>query len=204
MVRNTHNGSVAAKGPILDPLFDEEGDAEEMLETLPENPSEAFALVQAGLDELVAPSSVLQTVTGQKIVAANPAGLRSITDIIRDLSRELPPQWLYLLDKGVGKKLTAYSWFRVNQAFDKYAVGWCSEITNIYEAQGHILTAMRISIPCLEGLVYREDIGGSYENIDVVKRSKGFDPALKAKQQALKRAAAQFGFGLYLYSVRKE
>jgi hypothetical protein len=53
---------------------------------------------------------------------------------------------------------------------------------------------VRISIPCLEGIISREATGTEDEEL------KGYgDPSSNAEAMALKRAAAKFGLGLYLY-----
>jgi hypothetical protein len=52
----------------------------------------------------------------------------------------------------------------------------------------------RITIPCLEGAVWREATGTEDEEL----RGYG-DPSSNAEAMALKRAAAKFGLGLYLY-----
>jgi hypothetical protein len=52
----------------------------------------------------------------------------------------------------------------------------------------------RITIPYLEGAVFREATGTEDEEL----RGYG-DPSSNAEAMALKRAAAKFGLGLYLY-----
>jgi len=54
--------------------------------------------------------------------------------------------------------------------------------------------AARVSIPCLEGVVWREATGTE----DGELRGYG-DPSSNAEAMALKRAASKFGLGLYLY-----
>jgi hypothetical protein len=118
---------------------------------------------------------------------------------ITDLKKDIKPSLLKTRSQG-GASLTYYEWHTAVKYLDHFAPGWCFEIRNVVVAEGHIGVVGRLSIPCIEGVVYREDIGGDYEHQDETKRSRGFDPLLDAKQQAFKRCCAQFGFGLYLYS----
>jgi len=54
---------------------------------------------------------------------------------------------------------------------------------------------IRISIPCAEVVVFREATGTEDEEL------KGYsDTSSNAEAMALKRAAAKFALGLYLYS----
>ena len=57
------------------------------------------------------------------------------------------------------------------------------------------MVVVRITVPCLEGSIFREATGTEDEEL------KGYgDPSSNAEAMALKRAAAKFGLGLYLYS----
>jgi hypothetical protein len=132
-----------------------------------------------------------------------PAPLRSIVDIISDLKQPIPASYLEKREAYKnGPKLTYWPWYVGVRALDHYAPGWSSEIRQVIHTDGHIGVVMRVYIPCLENPspgIFREDMGGDYEHLDVQKREKGFDPFLDAKQQAFKRCCTQFGFGLYLY-----
>jgi hypothetical protein len=53
------------------------------------------------------------------------------------------------------------------------------------------VVTVRISIPCIEGIISREATGTEDEEL------KGYgDPSSNAEAMALKRAAAKFGLGL--------
>ena len=68
------------------------------------------------------------------------------------------------------------------------------KVRSIQQVGAHCVVTVRISIPCLEGTVMREATG--IEPLDV----KGYgDPSSNAESMALRRAAAKFGLGLYLY-----
>ncbi len=62
---------------------------------------------------------------------------------------------------------------------------------------GKVIVVARITIPCAEGFVYREASGQEEE-----EGIKYGDSSSNAEAQALKRAAAKFGLGLYLYDVK--
>jgi hypothetical protein len=59
---------------------------------------------------------------------------------------------------------------------------------------GKLILTIRLSVPCLEGVVYREATGQEEEETT----SYG-DSSSNAESMALRRAAAKFGLGLYLY-----
>jgi len=61
-----------------------------------------------------------------------------------------------------------------------------------------LIVVARISIPCTEGIIYREATG--IEDLQI----KGYgDPASNASSMAMRRAAAAFGLGLHLYDTKK-
>ncbi len=57
---------------------------------------------------------------------------------------------------------------------------------------------VRLSIPCLEGIVYREATGQEDETHETYG-----DSSSNAESMALRRASAKFGLGLYLYDQNK-
>lgn len=63
------------------------------------------------------------------------------------------------------------------------------------------VVVVRLSIPCVEGLVYREGIGQEDDWDDAEEKCYG-DPTSNAEAMTLKRAAAKFGLRLYLYDKK--
>jgi hypothetical protein len=119
--------------------------------------------------------------------------MRSITDIIADLSKPLPDRFLKHKKMG-GSDITFITWYTAVRFLDLYAPGWSTTEPKVTEVGGTLIVAIGISIPCEEGLVTRYATG--QEEADV----KGYgDSSSNAEAMALKRAAAKFGLGLYLY-----
>lgn len=155
-----------------------------------------------------------------------PAELRSIRDIIKDLSKPIAARHLKNKRQG-GSDLTFIPWYFAIQYLDKYAPGWTYKVEKVDSVPGgHVITVnnkvvkasdfkrtatnadakvcfipknqvavvVSISIPCLEGVVTRFATG--QEDAEVV----GFgDSTSNGESMALRRAAAKFGLGLYLY-----
>jgi len=121
------------------------------------------------------------------------AELRSITEIIHDLSGNVNPQRLKTRQQG-GKTLTYIPWYQCVRYLDKYAPGWSYEVRSIQTVGENCVVTVRVSIPCLEGLVYREATG-----IEPIKVNGYGDCSSNAESMALRRAAAKFGLCLYLY-----
>ena len=125
--------------------------------------------------------------------APQAAPLRSITQIISDLSREIPQRHLKSRVQG-GKTLHYIDWSTAVRFLDHFAAGWSCEIRNVTISDARCVVTVRISIPSLEGIIVREATGTEDEEL------KGYgDPSSNAEAMALKRAAAKFGLGLYLY-----
>jgi hypothetical protein len=122
-----------------------------------------------------------------------PAIERSIRDIVSDLEKPVAPRHLSTRKQG-GKDLTYIAWHNVERYLDLYAAGWSKEIREIHNIAGKVAMTIRLTIPCLEGSVYREATG--YEE----EQTNSFgDPFSNAESMALRRAAANFGLGRYLY-----
>ena len=120
--------------------------------------------------------------------------LRSIRDIVRDLSKPVAKRHLRTRMQG-GKQLTYIAWHDAIKYLDHYAPGWSYEIRSIQSVSGKLIMTTRISIPCLEGVVYREASGQEEEEM-----SSYGDPSSNAESMSLRRAAAKFGVGLELYN----
>jgi hypothetical protein len=135
-----------------------------------------------------------QTIHAVEEPATQPAPLRSITAIVADLSKPLPERHLRTRKQG-GQSLTYIEWHMAIKYLDHFAPGWSCVVRNISQIGGRCVVTVRISIPCLEGIISREATGTEDEEL------KGYgDPSSNAEAMALKRAAAKFGLGLYLYS----
>lgn len=142
-------------------------------------------------------------------------GPRSIRDIIADLSKDINPKRLKQRQQA-GQTLTYLPWYEAVRYLDHYAPGWSYEIRQIHtyvapvvvnvkdkstgkverveREQAQLVMVARISIPCSEGLVYREASA-----LEVVGSEGYGDAATNAESAALRRAAAKFGLALYLY-----
>jgi hypothetical protein len=123
----------------------------------------------------------------------NSQGVRSIKDIIADLSKPIADRHIHYLTRG-GQKLAYIPWHLAVKYLDLYAPGWCFEVRAVTNAAGRIIVTSRITIPCAEGLVWREATGQEDQEVE----SYG-DPTSNAESMSLRRAAAKFGLALYLY-----
>jgi hypothetical protein len=123
----------------------------------------------------------------------NKTGLRSIRDIVRDLSKPVAKRHLRSRKQG-GKEIQYISWHDAIKYLDHYAPGWNYEIRNIQNIAGKLILTVRLSIPCIEGIVFREATGQEDEDKD----NYG-DSSSNSESMALRRASAKFGLGLYLY-----
>jgi hypothetical protein len=120
--------------------------------------------------------------------------LRSIKDIIEDLSKPVNPQRLKTRTQG-GREITYIPWYQAVRYLDKYAPGWRCEIRSINQVGENLVMVVRLVIPCSEGEVWRE--ASALEKIEDPKRFG--DAATNAESAALRRAAAKFGLCLNLY-----
>ncbi len=119
--------------------------------------------------------------------------LRSIRQITADLSKPVAKRHLRLRKQG-GKEIKYLAWHDAIKYLDHYASGWNYEIRSIDSVGGKLILTVRLSIPCAEGIVYREATGQEDED----KETYG-DSSSNAESMALRRAASKFGLGLYLY-----
>jgi hypothetical protein len=126
--------------------------------------------------------------------------LRSINDIITDLSKPIKARHLKQKLRG-GQMLDFIPWYHAVKYLDLHAPGWSYEVrSTIWNNEGRLVLTVRLSIPCLEGAVHREATG-TEEEPEAGERMYG-DPSSNAESMALRRAAAKFGLGLYLYNKR--
>ena len=122
-----------------------------------------------------------------------PAELRSIIAIVTDLSKPLAARHLKTRKQG-GHELTYIEWHTAVRYLDFFAPGWSYAVKSVAQVGNLVTVVASISIPCLEGVVTREATG--CEEAD----AKGYgDTVSNSEAMALKRAAAKFGLGLYIY-----
>lgn len=119
---------------------------------------------------------------------------RSIRDIEADLSKPIAARHLKTRKQG-GTDITFIEWHVASRYLSHHAPNWSYAIKSVSQVGNLVVVVASISIPALEGVITREATG--CEPAD----SKGWgDPVSSASAMALKRCAALFGLGLYLYS----
>jgi hypothetical protein len=127
--------------------------------------------------------------------------LRSINDIIADLSKPIKARHLRQKVRA-GQRLDFIPWYHAIKYLDLYAPGWSYAVRSVtWNTEGRLVLTVRMTIPCLEGAVYR-DATGTEEEPEEGERMYG-DPSSNAESMALRRAAAKFGLGLYLYNKER-
>lgn len=128
-----------------------------------------------------------------KEVSAPAEGPRSIVEIIRDLSKPVNPARLKQRTQG-GRTLDYIPWYFAVKYLDRYAPGWSYEVRSITQIGESLVMVVRITIPCQEGIVFREASA-----LEPLKGTGYGDAATNAESAALRRAAAKFGLCLNLY-----
>ena len=123
--------------------------------------------------------------------------LRSIREIVADLSKPVAKRHLRTRRQG-GKDIRYIAWHDAVKYLDHYASGWNYEIRSIESIGGKLILIVRLSIPCLEGIVFREATGQEDEELDSYGNSSS-----NSESMALRRAASKFGLGLYLYDQNR-
>ena len=149
----------------------------------------------------------MRTQTATPIITTDkPAapGEWTLKQIEQQLSKQLP-QSLLSTRSQQGKRLDYISWHTAVKILNKYCPGWTWEIRNMGQSNDRIFLTGRLTIPTAEGNVYREATGT--EELKRTDRETGElselaygDPSSNAESMALRRAAAKFGLGLYLYN----
>jgi len=123
--------------------------------------------------------------------------LRSIRDIVKDLTKPVAKRHLRARKQG-GREITYIAWHDAIKYLDHYAPGWCYEVRSMESIGGKLILTVRLSVQCAEGIVYREATGQEDEDLDSYGNSSS-----NSESMALRRAAAKFGLGLYLYDQNK-
>ena len=139
----------------------------------------------------------IETETTNNQVNEIKADLRSIREIVKDLSKPIAQKHQRKRRQG-GKEITYLAWHDAVKYLDHFAPGWCYEIRAIDSVAGKLIMTVRLTIQCAEGTVYREATGQEDETLD----SYG-DSSSNAESMALRRASAKFGLGLALYDQNK-
>lgn len=120
-------------------------------------------------------------------------GERSLNEIIADLRKPIHAQHLGQKKAG-GNSITYLPWYNAIRYLDGYAPGWCYRIVSVSQVGQLCAVVAEISIPTSDGVVVRQATGCEDDD------KSGFgDPTSNAESMALRRAAAKFGLGLYLY-----
>lgn len=101
-------------------------------------------------------------------------------------------------------------WYNAVKLLDRVTGGhWDYAITNIHTTSDRLILTARITIHAAEGCFTREATGTetlTEEYFDKTTQTKQIrewaygDVASKSESMALRRAAAKFGLGLYLYN----
>lgn len=123
-------------------------------------------------------------------------GERSINEIIQDLSKPIPTK-LLKTKKISGTTITFISWHNATRLLDAFAPGWTYEVKTIQHIKDKVVLTVRLGIPTSDGVIWREATG----NEDDVTSSYG-DSFSNSESMALRRAAAKFGLGRYLYNEK--
>lgn len=139
----------------------------------------------------VKPSDTSSEIDEQKTFKTVP--LRSINEIINDLHKPILKRHLKTRRQG-GKEITYIAWYDAAKYLDLFAPGWSHEIRSIQHIAGKIVITIRISVPTMEGIIYREATGSEDEDTD----SYG-DAFSNSESMALRRCAAKYGLGQHLY-----
>lgn len=131
----------------------------------------------------------------------------TLAQIQGTLSRELPQSLLSSRSQG-GKAIYYLSWPTIAGILDKYAPGWCWEIEATSFTSDRIFVVGRLSIQTADGVVTRSATGTEElkrskfnkqtQRTELVELAYG-DPSSNAESMALRRAAAKFGLGRYLW-----
>ncbi len=127
----------------------------------------------------------------------NLSEVRSIREIVQDLTKPVAKRHLRTRKQG-GKEIQYIAWHDAIKYLDHYASGWNYEIRSMTSVGGKLIIIVRLSIPCLEGIVFREATGQEDETHETYG-----DSSSNAESMALRRASAKFGLGLYLYDQNK-
>jgi len=138
-------------------------------------------------------------------LAAQSGQLRTIEEIIADLSKPIHPKYLRTLKFGSAKGATYIPWMFAEKYLDHFAPGWSTTSTGFSTPVGTCIID-HLTIPTANGAVTRA--GHGFEAHQTVNKNTGEvkdtgfgGSAVIASRQAFKRAAVSFGLGRDLYPV---
>ena len=103
-----------------------------------------------------------------------------------------------------GRTIGYIPWYVANRILDKYAPGWCWEITKLELSADRLFLVGRLTLNTADGIIWREASGTeelkewSEKKQQITELAYG-DPSSNSESMAFRRAAARFGLGLYLY-----
>lgn len=144
-----------------------------------------------------------RTITESETIATEAkkaqASVRTLSEIIDDLSRPLPPRHLKKLTKGAAAGSTYIPWPVVGKYLDFFAPGWEKEVSVVEGPHGASVT-VHLIIPTSDfGKVRRGAVGFEPHLTNAGKLTGFGGPSAIAERMANKRSAAEFGLGKYLY-----
>ncbi len=134
-------------------------------------------------------------------------GERTLAEIEADLSRRIPDRLLATKKKG-GQEITIFTWVTAQRFLSYFAPGWHGHATLTYSGE-RVGCVYELCVPTADaGLVCRAATGDDSEDDEDMseqeQRARQYgSPTTRAEGQAFKRAAARFGFGLYLRDRRR-
>ena len=125
-----------------------------------------------------------------------PGYRRPLAEIQADLRKELPAT--ILKTKTIKGNVIPYiPWHKVIDILDWFAPGWTQEVRSINGSGSQTIVVIRVTIPAAEGDFHREATGIEDDEVS------GYgDTSSNASAQALRRAAAMWGLGKYLYDKK--
>jgi hypothetical protein len=156
--------------------------------------------------------------TQEPLIPPTAPGQWTLSQIQAALSRPLPQSMLATRKQG-NATIRYIPWFTANKILDKYAPGWSWEIRQLHLSRDRLFLVGRLTLPTVEGNLYREATGTEILKDTKVMRDRDGtlirneldrpiteavelpfgDPSSNAESMAFRRAAAKFGLGLYLY-----
>lgn len=128
--------------------------------------------------------------------ANRPKYRRPLAEILGDIRKEIPAGMLKAKTLK-GNSITYIPWYKVIDILDWFAPGWTQEIRSISGSGNQTIVTIRVTIHAQEGDFHREAAGIEDDEVS------GYgDTSSNASAQALRRAAAMWGLGKYLYDKK--
>jgi Rad52/22 family double-strand break repair protein len=134
-----------------------------------------------------------QTIHAIEEPAQEPVPLRSIREIVADLSKPIPERHLRQRQQG-GKTITYIPWWVAVKYMNHYCPQWGYQIKSVVVLGDRVAVTASVNVQALEGMIVREAVG--IEDLDCGAYG---DPTSNASSMALRRACAMFGLNLDSY-----